>query len=120
MGRNNADFHGVTFHYSKSAINDGHFVFAKEPHEGNTVGYMNWSTEGGKINDIHVDPDWRRKGIATGMFNFAQNLAASSPTILRPKHSRQRTESGDAWAKTVGGYIPSSEPIPDSEEQHGS
>jgi GNAT superfamily N-acetyltransferase len=117
MGRNNADFHGVTFRYSR--FNGDHFVSAKEPGEGQGVGYLHWSNQGGKINDIYVDPDWRRKGIATGMFDFARVMAESSPHIPRPRHSGARTEAGDAWSKTTKGYYLPTTITPDNEEQRG-
>ncbi|WP_425592352.1 hypothetical protein, partial [Dermacoccus nishinomiyaensis] len=47
-----------------------------------------------------VHPDHRRKGLATEMWQHA--LSAGVPI----KHSPRRSDSGDAWARSVGGDLP--------------
>lgn len=97
MGRNNADFHGVKFSkedrpYGEATINAHH------PQHGH-VGKMELS-KFGEVKDIIVAPEHRRKGIATGMWNYASQLG------LNPEHSDSRTEEGDAWAASTGSHLP--------------
>jgi GNAT superfamily N-acetyltransferase len=114
MGRNNADFNGVTFRYEKDSEGD-HNVIAEHPAENEPIGYLTWANrdyeEGaqrGHIMDVHVAPEYQRKGIATGMFNHAMSIA-SSVGAPHPIHAESRTVSGEAWAKKVGEYYPPEE-----------
>ena len=73
-------------------------VNAHHPNKGH-VGKM----ELGKyrnVKDIMVDPEHRRRGIATGMWNYAKEQG------LNPEHSDSRTKAGDAWAASTGEHIP--------------
>jgi hypothetical protein len=46
-------------------------------------------------------------GMATEMWNHANRVAdAAKGNVPHPEHSSSRTDAGDAWAKSVGGYIP--------------
>jgi GNAT superfamily N-acetyltransferase len=98
MGRNNGDFHGVTFRHQPSA-SGGHFIFASHPEaeaEGrNTVGYLQIMPSG-EVRDVYVDEDYRGKGIATGMWTHAKKVG------LNPIHSSEQTSEGASWAKSVG------------------
>lgn len=71
--------------------------------EGRTAGSMVWNQR--EIRNIEVHPDFQRRGIATAMWNEGQRLAESS-RIPSPKHSSDRTDAGDAWARSVGGRLP--------------
>ena len=72
------------------------------------VGKLEWNGSTGEVIEIEVERrtfadgqrDYRRQGIATAMWEWGQTM---SP---RPKHSKFRTDDGDAWAKTVNGPLP--------------
>jgi GNAT superfamily N-acetyltransferase len=77
-----------------------HVIEAHHPDEG-IVGKLSIKGTTSKVEGIEVDPDRQRQGIATAMWNFA------SP--LKPRHSNDRTNAGNAWAKSVGGPLPRNE-----------
>jgi len=68
------------------------------------VGTMSWKRTG--VENIEVDPAHRRQGIASELWRRAHEEAASSPHVVAPKHSKDRTDAGDAWARSVGGRLP--------------
>ena len=90
---------GMQFQYTK--VDTGgrpmHRLEAVHPDHG-VVGKMDWSVK--QIRNIDVEPEHRRQGIATALWEKGQSIR---PT---PKHSDQRTDAGDAWARTVGGRLP--------------
>lgn len=53
------------------------------------------------IDGIHVEPCYRRQGIATAMWQLAREHC---PDL---QHSQECTPVGYAWARSVGGYVPS-------------
>ncbi len=81
--------------------------------DGAVVGRLNWYGTTGVIHHLEVagpedngkqpssplgnGQDHRRKGIATAMWNWGQEM---SP---KPKHSGDRTPQGRSWARSVGG-----------------
>lgn len=75
-------------------------------HNGKKVGDLWWNKDNGEVENVQVDPSHRRKGVATGMWNHA-NANAREHEVSRPKHAVMRSDAGDAWAKAVGGEIPS-------------
>lgn len=90
-------------HYppSESGISfDQHKVIAKRA--GSEVGHMSWSHKG--VHFIQaLEP---RRGIGTALWNEGHRLASENPGIVKPVHSADRTDSGDAWARSVGGRLP--------------
>lgn len=77
-------------------------VTADHPRLGQ-VGRMELSAypdeKGGReIYDVGVM--FKRAGIGRGLYTHAVNNG------LNPVHSRNRTDEGDAWAKSVGGHVP--------------
>ena len=97
MGRNNADFHGVSYSHEERPY-DEVTINAHHPEHGH-VGKM----ELGKfrdVKDIIVAPEHRRKGIATGMWNYAKAQG------FNPEHSDSRTRDGDKWAASTGDDVP--------------
>jgi ribosomal protein S18 acetylase RimI-like enzyme len=70
-------------------------------HKGRRVGKMEWDTGTGDIQGIEVHPRHQRKGIATAMWNHAQEVSGNSVG-----HSTIRSDEGDKWAQSVGGDIP--------------
>lgn len=64
------------------------------------AGEMEWYGRTGEIYGIEVEPEYRRQGLATAMWDFAQDAPK------KPQHSNQRTNDGEAWSKSVGGPRP--------------
>lgn len=69
-------------------------------HDGEKVGELDWYGTTGVIHNIDVEPEHGRRGVATAMWEWAQSMKRP------PKHSRDRTTMGDAWARHVGGSVP--------------
>lgn len=114
MTRNNADFHGYNISYEgpiySSLYGDGQnsetlSVRATHPEHGD-VGHLYWHPRTGIIRDVLVMGQHQGKGIATQMLRVAQQTAESTKGVPMPKHSQDRTDAGDAWAKSVGGKLP--------------
>ena len=101
MARNTGDFHQYKFQYSGAEPH--HVVTATHPDKDYPVGFLVWKKDTGENIRIEVEEEHQRKGVATVMWNFAKNVAASSDgKIRRPQHSRVKTKAGKAWAKKVG------------------
>ena len=71
-------------------------------HRGKEVGRIEWDERTSEIGHIEVNEKHRRKGIATAMYNMARSL----PTKEKLGHAPERTDLGDAWAKTTEDYYP--------------
>ena len=54
----------------------------------------------GEIAMVSVPDKYRRKGIARSMYRYAKKRG------YNPSHSSERTNDGDAWARAVGGHMP--------------
>lgn len=83
-----------------------HSVVARDT-EGNVAGAMHWRKKArggvaGQVDWIEVSPEHQRQGLGSRMWEHAQSLNLRPS----PKHSNERTDAGDAWAKSVGGRIP--------------
>jgi len=102
MARNNAAFHGVTYDYEKA--HGLHYLEAQI--NGEKVGSLNWEHRTGKISGVYVDPEHRRKKIATGMYNEAQRLSKTSKGIPAPKLTSDRTDDGEAWVQSLNKQLP--------------
>ena len=109
MTRNNADFYGITFKTVSGNENGTHRVFAHHPEHG-TIGRLDWNAKStdkpGRVESLWVDPEHRRKGIATGMWQHALKEHKAGTVDSTPKHSEDRSDKGDAFAKAVGGNVP--------------
>jgi ribosomal protein S18 acetylase RimI-like enzyme len=69
------------------------------------VGTMKWNAAG--VQSLEVSHELRRRGVATALWGEGQRLAQQKKgRIVTPKHSAQRTNAGDAWARSVGGPLP--------------
>ena len=69
------------------------------------IGSLIWHAKSGEITHLHVDQPFRRRGVATGMWNAAHK-EADERGITYPEHSRRRSTEGDRWARFVGGHLP--------------
>ena len=68
------------------------------------VGYLEWE-EDGEVNKIYIGDKLRRKGLGTYLWDLATELSEKEGW-QPPEHSSRRTEAGDAFAQSIGGYIP--------------
>jgi GNAT superfamily N-acetyltransferase len=94
-----------------------------ETDDGDHVGDLEWYSRGNNhISHIEVEPNHRRQGVATGMFGYAHEVAKTTRGVQPPKHSPDRTNDGDAWAKSTGKRVPKRlhESYYDEEEQCNS
>ena len=91
----------VQFDYER--YGSEHNVIARSP-EGGFVGNMRWSAK--QVRNVMVSEPHQRQGVATAMWNEGQRLASENARIPQPKHSADRTNEGDAWARSVGGRLP--------------
>jgi GNAT superfamily N-acetyltransferase len=96
---------GVQFDYER--YGSEHNVIARTP-EGGFVGNMRWSAK--QVRNVMVNPEHQRQGVGTAMWNEGQRLAETNARIPAPKHSPDRTNEGDAWARSVGGRLPRRKP----------
>lgn len=103
----------VEYQYDEGGRYLPHRINAKLGTE--TVGYLEWlgspKDDFNHVQDIHVDPNMRRQGIATGMWKHAHYISTQFDNVAPPSHHTQRTDEGDAWAKSVGGYRPTRTPL---------
>ena len=72
------------------------------------VGWLDLDKGTGVVNEVYVKEKHQGKGIATGMWQHAQESG------LNPRHSDTRSESGDAWAQSL--YQKGLAPEPESME----
>lgn len=70
---------------------------------------MEWEKSEGaptEIWNIEVDPEHQRRGLATEALRHSQRVArASGGRVPMPIHASDRTEEGDAWARSTGDPI---------------
>ncbi len=81
-------------HYAGSADDPGH----------RPVASISWHHHTGEIMGVYSNE--RRQGIATELLRRARNIAANTYGVVSPKHSKDRTNAGDAWAKSLGERLP--------------
>jgi hypothetical protein len=82
----------------------GGYVMVGAPKTGEVIGNMSWKPTG-EINRIRVNKPERRQGLATTMLGIAKE--ASIKQSGNPlQHSRERTDDGEAWAKSTGDQLP--------------
>jgi GNAT superfamily N-acetyltransferase len=73
------------------------------------VGSLRWGVEqdddSAAVGALVVTPEYRRRGIATGLW-AAAHAYAERYGLPAPRHSEERSDDGDAWARSVGGELP--------------
>jgi hypothetical protein len=97
----NESLHPIQFDYERYGRE--HNVIARDT-EGGFVGNMRWSAK--QVRNVMVNPEHQRQGVATAMWNEGHRLASENQRIPKPRHSSDRTDAGDAWAKSVRGPLP--------------
>ena len=93
---------GVQFKHTAYESGE-HVIQAVHPEHG-VLGELDLG-RGGTVSNVEVYGGFQRKGVATGMWQHAHELAKSG-AAPKPKHSKRRTGSGDNWARKVGGKLP--------------
>jgi hypothetical protein len=97
--------HGVQFAYDNPELGESKKLHRVQASSGGShLGEMIWSGKG--IRNIMTTPGQERRGVATRMWNEGHRLAEENAKIPKPKHSTERTNAGDAWARSVGGPLP--------------
>ena len=103
----------VNYQYDPGSHSVPHRINAKLGTE--TVGHLEWNGEPkdtfNHVQEVFVEPSMRRKGIATEMWKHAHHISTQFDNVNPPSHNPSRTDKGDAWAKSVGGYVPTRHPI---------
>lgn len=79
--------------FGHTATDEEHKVHARIGKK--QVGWLDLNKDIGVVNEVHVSPEHQGKGIATGMWKYAQAAG------LNPNHSDTRSEEGDAWAHSL-------------------
>ena len=62
------------------------------------------------IHHIETHPDFRRQGVAKQMLKSSNYVRGRDGRDAPLVHGEVRTPSGDAWAKAVGGELPTKTP----------
>jgi GNAT superfamily N-acetyltransferase len=70
------------------------------------MGSFSWHHKTGEIRGLYVEKEHQRQGIATSMYRHAGEVAGQTRGVATPKHSPDRTDSGEAWARSLGGRLP--------------
>jgi GNAT superfamily N-acetyltransferase len=97
---------GMTFRHETHLDGRLHHMIAEHPdapHQemwGNHVGRITWWGNDGEVANLHVEPQYQRRGVATELWNRAKQV---QPDL---KHSDEQTEEGQAWAHTTASYTP--------------
>lgn len=87
-------------------------VHARDVVNNKHVGYLSWNSYGGGVSTVDVDPKYRNRGIATHMWELAQQAHKDAPFHYPEiEHSTFRSVEGDAWAhslweKGLAGEVP--------------
>lgn len=71
---------------------------------GEDLAYIDWESSG-ELYYIKVPAEYRRQGIATKLWEHAQEHARSL-NLPALTHSEYRTDAGDSWAKSLGEKLP--------------
>lgn len=107
MPADDSDHLGLQFQYGPYDVGGSKPLHRIDAFAGPTsrhAGFMIWS--GTSIRGINVAADLQRRGVATSLWHEGHRMAAETAQIPQPKHSRDRTAAGDAWARSVGGRLP--------------
>jgi GNAT superfamily N-acetyltransferase len=71
-----------------------------------SIGQMYWHHKTGEIANINVDERFRRQGVGTALLGEARRVASETRGVRAPRHSPQRTDMGEAWARSLGERLP--------------
>jgi GNAT superfamily N-acetyltransferase len=74
------------------------------------VGRIGWKAKTGEISKVEVHPTVRRQGLATELLRRAKDVAAGTRGVKPPRHSPNRTNEGEAWARSLDQRLPRRDP----------
>ena len=88
-------FKGYDLIFNKGDEKGSHMV---EAYLGKTgpIGHLEWGAQTGKVLNVQVDPEHQRKGLATAMWNIANNAG-----VTKPVHSLGLSNEGSQWKKSL-------------------
>jgi hypothetical protein len=86
-----------------------HRILAREIESDQIIGHMDWDPEGGELSDLLVVSSHCRRGIATAMWKEGHLWAKDCSDVIAPRHSADRTDDGEAWARTINKRLPKRE-----------
>lgn len=92
---------GISFHFTPSwHPTKPHRISATVPHEDGRkeVGYMEWHPHNGIVGQVHTDPDHRRKGVGSALWQHGA-VVAEQHGVIAPQHSDVQTAAGEAWSQ---------------------
>ena len=108
---NGVPYHQVTAwepgteHHAGDPAYEKPYYDEKRP-EGSQVGLIRWMHTNGNVQSIEVHPDHRRQGLGTELWDRANQVAKDTRGVVAPKHSKERTNEGEAWARSVSPRLP--------------
>jgi GNAT superfamily N-acetyltransferase len=97
------DWDTLNYEFSETVNNEYKLTFFNK---NGAVGYIEWDMDDGEVSKIYVGDIYRRQGVGTYIWDVAQEYAKDN-RLIQPEHSSKRTQEGDAFAQSIGGYIPS-------------
>lgn len=124
---NNAQHGGLYVHYSINRPEQKMWTQGTKPpyHEikvydkdDDKVGHIQWHEGTGELLSVDVNDAYQRRGIATALHRMATQLSGEYG-VPAPKHSADRSDQGDAWAKAVGGPLPKRLTVEDYQKAWG-
>lgn len=97
------DWDGLKQKYTLSEDDNTHKISLSN--NAGAVGYIEWDIDDGEVQKIFVGTPYRRLGVATHLWELANEWAEANGATP-PEHSSRRTKEGDAFANSIGGRIP--------------
>ena len=97
---------GAEVRFERAETEDGrqkdHVLSVHVPGRTDPVGHLAWDDRHGVVDGVYVTPRYRRKGLATGLWNIAKAFGNEHPQIAAVKHSPVQLPAGKVWARSVG------------------
>lgn len=109
MPRNEEFLAGLNYVPSNGVYNATVRAFTPDmdPETDRPAGLLRWSkTSRGEITMVSVGEGYQRQGLATELLSRGRAFAESTRGVPRPKHSTDRTNAGEAWARSLGERLP--------------
>jgi hypothetical protein len=82
------------YHYRRGRSPGYNAVVAADP-DSHVLGHLSWGPNGTKVQTVWVQPDRRRQGLATALWQHAR---AIEPELA---HHTDRSDAGDAWVRSL-------------------
>ncbi len=99
--------YNLQYSYHPHRSTSKHEIVAFTSQDAPVIGHLTWGGDDGSIQEIHVDPEHRRQGLATRMYAMAQQMSTKHEAIPAPIQSQTvRTPAGEEWAKSLPDYKP--------------